>query len=125
MTTIMRHIYPYLSGSKVLLTVLVLFGLLNVSHAQKGVITGKITIQQDGTPLSRATVKISDTNKGALSDLNGDYRIQNLEEGAYTLVVSYLTFETKEVLVNVVAGRLQLDCPGTSGKRRPGIYWGY
>lgn len=102
----MRHIYPYLSGSKVLLTVLVLFGLLNVSHAQKGVITGKITIQQDGTPLSRATVKISDTNKGALSDLNGDYRIQNLEEGAYTLVVSYLTFETKEVLVNVVAGEV-------------------
>lgn len=102
----MRCIYPYSKSYQAILIAFLLIGQLSFLQAQKGIISGKITEQQDGAALPGAKVYIEDANIGALSDINGDYRLQNIAEGNHTLVVYYLTYKTQKIPVKVVAGKV-------------------
>ncbi len=78
-----------------LLLLLLFTGYCFVSHAQQ--ITGKITSAEDGIPLPGATVVIKNTSKGTTADNSGNYEL-SVEPGT-TLVISYVGFEKKELVL--------------------------
>lgn len=67
-------------------------------------VTGTIK-DSKGEPLVGVSVKIKGTNTGTTTDVNGIFRI-NLPTGKETLVVSYLGFNSQEI---VPAGRTQIN----------------
>ncbi len=71
---------------------------------ENGIITGRVT-DKDGLALPGASVRIKGTTIGVASGQTGNYSIAELKPGKYTVVVSYMGFETKETEVTVAAGR--------------------
>jgi iron complex outermembrane receptor protein len=63
-------------------------------------IRGKV-VTADGLPAAYVTVRIQNTNHGALSDANGDFVIRKIKPGRYILEASYLGYKTvrQEVIV--------------------------
>ncbi|KAA2238971.1 TonB-dependent receptor [Chitinophaga agrisoli] len=59
-------------------------------------ITGKIT-DQKGELLLGASIKLKGTDKGVVTDEKGEYVLQDVTNGAGTLIVSYIGFQTREV----------------------------
>jgi len=60
----------------------------------RGKIRGKVVDLQTGEPLIGANVYVVGTQAGANTDANGDYQIQNLEAGVYTLRAAYVGYQT-------------------------------
>ena len=70
--------------------------------AQQGVIQGKVTDNITGEALPYATVRLLNTQLGALTDDNGNYTVREVPKGTYTLQVEfagYLNFTRSQVLV--------------------------
>ncbi|MFD2725118.1 TonB-dependent receptor [Hyunsoonleella rubra] len=86
----------------------ILFLLLFVTvltYAQTGSVTGKLTDKEyNNEPLAFANVLIKGTTKGTTSDFDGLYEIANLDAGTYTLVFSFVGYETQEIPVTIAAG---------------------
>ncbi|WP_199489107.1 TonB-dependent receptor [Mesonia sp. K7] len=70
-----------------------------VGYAQEyGTIAGKLGDKEmNNEPLPFANVQIKNTTKGTTSDFDGLYQIENVEVGTYTLVFSFIGYETVEV----------------------------
>ncbi len=82
-------------------SILLLFMLLGMNlFAQNGNISGKIT-DSKGDALIGAAAKIKGSTKGSVTGTDGKFTISNLENGSYTLVVSFLGYTNKEVSVSV------------------------
>ena len=82
------------------LNLVLLFALMAViSFAQS--ISGVIVDGSNEEPLIGASVSIKGTTNGALTDLDGKFMINNLSDGSYTLVMSYVGYEDKTLKVNV------------------------
>ncbi len=77
-------------------TVLVLSLLLvsNIYAQVYGELSGNV-IDQTGQPVLGASVFLEGEEKGAQTDFDGDYRIENITPGSYNLIVSYVGFETQ------------------------------
>ena len=88
-----------------------------ISAQKTGSILGKLTdTEMNNEPLPFANVVIKGTTKGTTSDFYGLYEIANLEPGTYTVVYSFLGYETVEIPdVNVEAGKVTtIDVPMAS-----------
>lgn len=73
-----------------------------------GFIFGKV-LDKSTTPLIGATIKIAQTEKGTITDLNGAYQLE-LPEGQYQFEVSYVGFKTLQQQININTGeKLHLD----------------
>ncbi|WP_053990838.1 TonB-dependent receptor [Mangrovimonas sp. TPBH4] len=79
-----------------------------VFYAQNtGSVAGKLTdIDFNNEPLAFANILIKGTTTGTTSDFDGLYAIDNLDPGSYTLVFSFVGYETQEITVEVVAGKV-------------------
>ena len=80
-----------------------------VSYAQEtGGIVGKLTDKElNNDPLAFANVLIKGTTTGTTSDFDGLFEIDNLDPGTYTLVITFLGYETLEIPnVVVEAGKV-------------------
>lgn len=75
--------------------------------AQAGTINGIITDNSE-TPLLGVNVIIKNTIKGAQTNENGVFEINDLDNGDYVLSISYLGFKTKELTVSVLNNTLNL-----------------
>ncbi len=62
-----------------------------------GKITGRVVDAETGEPLVGANVVVEGTRMGAATDLDGYYIILNVPPGEYTLVVSYVGYQTKKI----------------------------
>jgi len=62
-------------------------------------VTGTV-IASDGEPLPGASVLIKGTTQGASTDIDGKFRLNVTDGASVTLVVKYVGFKTKEVVVN-------------------------
>ncbi|NLB27301.1 MAG: SusC/RagA family TonB-linked outer membrane protein, partial [Bacteroidales bacterium] len=75
-----------------------------VSHAtgvqQRGV-SGKVT-DSGGQPLPGVTVVVKGTTQGTITDLDGNYTITNIPDGA-TLIFSFVGMKTQEIAVRTQA----------------------
>jgi len=65
------------------------------SKAAPGKISGKV-VDEKGEPLTGATIMLVEAGKGAQADINGAFSI-TADEGTYTMVVSFISFESKRV----------------------------
>ena len=63
----------------------------------QGKVAGSVTDGTTGEPLIGVNVVIEGTLQGAPTNADGDYVILNVRPGAYTLVFSYIGFQTKRV----------------------------
>jgi hypothetical protein len=89
-----------------LFVTLVTLLLLSVpSVAQTATISGVVHDEENGDELVGANVLIAGTTRGASTDLDGRYAIQNVEPGKYDLRISYVGYEATVVTgVQVRAG---------------------
>ena len=65
-------------------------------YAQGGKLSGFITDQKPGEALIGAIVFIVETGNGMSTDNNGNYVLQNISSGIYTLMVSYIGYSTMQ-----------------------------
>ncbi|WP_143960329.1 SusC/RagA family TonB-linked outer membrane protein [Litoribacter populi] len=83
---------------KSLLGVLVLLLLLTAeTFAQTRTVSGTVVSDEDNLPLPGVNVRIKDTSRGAITDLDGNYTIQASNEDI--LVYSFVGFLTQEIQV--------------------------
>ena len=75
------------------------FFILNI-HSQFS-ISGKIS-DENGDPIIGASIFLKEISTGSTSDFNGDYKIDNINEGNFTISVSIIGFKTKSesIIVN-------------------------
>ncbi len=92
---------------KILFSLFLLTGTY-LSAQETGSIAGNITdVEVNNEPLPFANVVIKETTRGTTSGFNGHYEIPNLEPGIYTVVFSFIGYETVEITeVKVEAGKI-------------------
>ena len=94
--------------TNLVLTFALLFGILSVQAQHT--IKGKITDAQN-EPLAYANIVLFDIDngnspKGAVSDENGNYILENIANGNYQIEISMLGFETKKIeKINLTANK--------------------
>jgi len=64
-------------------------------------INGKITDNQNANPLPFAHVSVENTLIVVFSDINGNYEINNLSKGIYTIKCSFMGYETNVKEINL------------------------
>ena len=85
---------------------------LTLVHAQAYSISGHILAQKDGEQLIGANIlllRLPDSTqvKGAVSDIDGSYRISGISPGTYLQKVSYLGFHTEEKRLSIQTTNIQ------------------
>lgn len=84
----------------------------SMQQAFAGDILGTVIDTDLNEPLYGAVIKILNSKTGAVADLDGNFNIKNLKKGKYILEVSYLSFLTKHVEIEVPAKgtvKIQVD----------------
>ena len=90
--------------NKILLLSLLICSLTAFSQSNNINVTGTIN-DSEGAPIAGATVVIEELSKGVTTNIDGVYNLStNAKSGSYTLKVSYLGFEAKEISVNLKQG---------------------
>ncbi|MFV1883240.1 MAG: TonB-dependent receptor [Balneola sp.] len=64
-----------------------------------GSVEGRVVEAGTDEPLIGASVYIKGTTKGTATDIDGEFKINNVAEGEYIIVISYLGYNTLEVPV--------------------------
>ena len=82
------------------LPILTLFLLTNLALAQNGTLSGTVK-DNNQAPLFGVNVSLKNITKGTQTNKNGEFEISNLENGDYTLLISYLGFKTREIQLSV------------------------
>ncbi|MFM8740042.1 MAG: carboxypeptidase-like regulatory domain-containing protein, partial [Cytophagales bacterium] len=78
--------------------VLALFFAVNISAwAQLGSISGTLVDVKTKEPIIGANVVIQGTAVGSATDVEGNYLINSVKPGTYSLVISYITYKTQTV----------------------------
>jgi iron complex outermembrane receptor protein len=84
---------------------LFIFLMTQLIYAQDGgSLNGTIT-DENGMPISGATVKIEGLKKGAITDEDGKFVIDNVPAGNYKVVLSFVGFESLSQSVAVQGGK--------------------
>ena len=80
---------------------------------QNKVVTGKVTDSKDNSPLIGVSVVSKGTSIGAVTDVNGTFRL-SLPESATTLVVTYIGYDRKEVAITGSTVNITLNSSSTA-----------
>ena len=81
------------------------FSLISLSvFSQSGTIGGRIIDHKTTEGVIGANVVIEGTSVGAATDLDGNFQINTVKPGTYTLVVSSITYKTQTIADVVVEG---------------------
>lgn len=117
-----------------LATIFFLFCCMSITAVQAqstGSIEGQVFDVESSEALTGVNIVLRGTSFGAATNINGNYRIENIPGGNYTLVATYLGYETIEQQVEISAGQslnLDLEMEATflrsdemvvTGSRRP------
>ncbi len=81
---------------KGILIIVCLMMAMQVVNAQTGKVTGKILDGDYNDVLAFANVSVKNTEKGTTSDFEGIYALE-LKEGVYSLIFSFIGYESKEI----------------------------
>ena len=65
--------------------------------------TLKGTVYSGKEPLSFASIYLKEIKKGAQTDENGKYEITNIEAGSYTIIASYMGYQTERRTIIITA----------------------
>lgn len=95
---------------KTLLFLSCLFISVGLTVAQTLTIVGNVVSNEDGQPIIGASVLVEGTSMGSITDIDGNFTLQNVPVSAKTLRISYLGMKTQEVdIAPVVRVRLKAD----------------
>ncbi|RDY60030.1 TonB-dependent receptor [Flagellimonas nanhaiensis] len=86
-------------GVSSLLTFLIAFSFV---QAQQGTVSGNVS--ENGEPLAFVNVFLKNTKKGTATNENGDYKLEGVAPGNYTLVVSSIGFKPFEQNISLKKG---------------------
>src|SRR5690625_2561194 len=87
-----------------------LFMLTGLASAlAQGTLTGTVTDASTDEPLPGVNILIMETGQGAATDVNGIYRISNVEPGTYTLRATYIGYEEIGEEVTITEGDQTYD----------------
>lgn len=73
-------------------TAVLLVCTISISGSLAGVIQGKIFDEINNEPITGANIKVQNLSTGAVSDLDGFFKIENLPTGLYNISVSYIGY---------------------------------
>jgi outer membrane receptor protein involved in Fe transport len=79
-----------------LLLLFALFAALPASGQTTGKIAGAVR-DASGEPLIGVNIRLGDTGRGAITDIDGEYFLIGVPAGTYDLVASYIGFQTQRV----------------------------
>ncbi|NQZ79363.1 MAG: TonB-dependent receptor, partial [Ekhidna sp.] len=88
---------------------LAVFLLLSVliTEAQNGSLSGQVTTIDGSTVF--ATVGLENTKYGAITDIEGNFKIENIPVGSYRLKVSSVGFRSHTQVIEVKSSKLEID----------------
>jgi TonB-linked SusC/RagA family outer membrane protein len=75
-----------------------LFVFMSV-RAQVTQVSGVVTAEDDGQPITGASIRIEGTKMGTVTDIDGKFQLSNLPANARTLVITYMGMQTKKVTI--------------------------
>jgi outer membrane receptor protein involved in Fe transport len=67
------------------------------SVSAQGTIKGKVINSETGEELIGANVVITGTTIGSTTNITGDYAINNVEAGVYSVTISFISFDSKTI----------------------------
>ncbi len=70
--------------------------VLSVAQTTGG-LKGKVIEQATKQPMVGVTVKVDNTQLGAITDIDGNFSIENVPTGSYSLTLTFIGFQTKKV----------------------------
>ena len=82
---------------KLMLLLACLFVGIGLVTAQTRTVTGVVISEEDGQPVIGASVRVENTQLGAITDVDGKFQIANVPSSAKTLVISYIGMEEQKV----------------------------
>ncbi|NNE27466.1 MAG: TonB-dependent receptor, partial [Saprospiraceae bacterium] len=91
---------------KLILSLAVLF--CSIAMIAQSTVTGKLVDASNDEALIGASIMVKGTSTGALTDIDGMFKIMNLEDGTYTLVMSYVGYNDMTSKVTVDGGNVDL-----------------
>lgn len=90
--------------NRILLFSLIFFGLFsNGIFAQTATLKGIVNDPKLNETVIGANVRIEGTNIGVVSDLDGGFELRNVPPGPQTLVISFITYTTEKIQLDVPA----------------------
>ena len=84
---------------KLMLLLACLFVGIGLVTAQTQTVTGVVISEEDGQPVIGASVRVENTQLGAITDVDGKFQIPNVPSSAKTLVISYIGMEEQKVTI--------------------------
>ena len=90
--------------NRTLLLFFLLLGASFVSAQQAGQVQGKILDTTLEEPLLFANVSLKNTLWSTQTNFHGNFALEEVTPGTYTMVVTYLGYETLEIPLEVKAG---------------------
>ncbi len=83
-----------------------LIGYSPILAQQKGTISGYVLDKETGEAIIGANVLIENSNIGTITDLEGKFKIENVDPGKYNIIVSYISYSKLTIKdVEVIAGK--------------------
>lgn len=79
------------------------------AYAQSGSLTGEVTDAETGEALIGATVYIQSIQKGAQTNIDGEYTINNIPAGTYNVSITYVGYTDFTSEVQIGSGTVTLD----------------
>ncbi len=87
---------------------LIFLGIFSFASAQSGTLTGLITDAENNQPLNGASIRVVGTYLGGLTDAKGNFRIQGIKPGDYSVIITYIGYAEREYNgIRIVAGSTQ------------------
>ena len=80
--------------------------LTTTAFAQTGNIRGFVYEKESGEPVMFCNVILKGTTIGAATDINGMYNISKVNPGNYTLIVTYIGYDTTQVNITLKGGQI-------------------
>jgi hypothetical protein len=73
--------------------------LLGIStlHAQNGIIKGRVSDELTNEPIPFCTILLDDTDDGTTTDIDGNFTLEGLEPGLYSLTATYVGYRDETV----------------------------
>ena len=89
-----------------LLTVFIMVLLSSqLAFAQTGAISGQVTDADSGETVPGANIFITELDRGAATDIDGNYVIENVPAGTYSLTATFVGYRTFRQTVQVSSGQ--------------------
>ncbi len=102
-----QNYYPINRIVKLFLAIIVSLCFQQISFAQSnsGVLQGSVKDSTTSEPLFGTTVWLEGTSQGIATDIDGEYRITQIEPGNYNVIYRYIGYEQKKVAITIKKGQ--------------------